>query len=342
MKKIHYIHFIAGAMLLGAFAADPQTHANDPSAESPLAVAVEPVRSEMIRFWETVPGAVRSAGTAQVAARVQGEVLELSAVPGDAVASGDRLARLSSEEWDARLLRAEAERELARLELERVRRLRESRAATQQELDAARARHGAAEAAYEEAVTLLGYTVLRAPFDGLVTARMVEVGDLASPGRTLFEMADPARYRAEVAVPESLARRLEVGDVLECVVDGIRPRVDAPIVEIAPASDPATRTVAVKLDLSGVPGLQNGQFVRARVPGAERTRLVIPADAMARRGQMEYVYVVEANRARMRIIRSVPAEGGKLEVHSGLETDELVVVSALDRLRDGMPVEVER
>ncbi len=327
--------------LVFAGCGDTEHAAPDPGNEADRArVTAVAAVTETFRHREPAPGLVRSADTAAISAEIQGVISEILAAPGQAVRSGEPLVRIRSEEHLARVRRAEAELTIARTELERMRNLVETRAATRQELDGAQARHDSATASLAEAQTFLAHTEIRAPFDGLITHRHLEPGDLASPGRPVLSMAGPDRYRAEVSVPESLATGIRIGDILAYELDTPRRRGEAPVVEIAPASDPQTRTVPVKLALAPSPDLQNGRFIRVYIPGEERTRLLVPETACIRRGQLEYVFTIDNNRTRLTLVRPGATKDGMVEILSGLREGETIVSEPPGHLRDGQPVEL--
>jgi RND family efflux transporter MFP subunit len=111
--------------------------------------------------------------------------------------------------------------------------------------------------------------------------------------------------------------------------------------EISPIADPVSRTFRVKLDLPPVDGLRTGQFGRVSVPVAETRLLLVPREAVLKRGQMEIVFVVRDGRASLRLVKTGKALDGRVEVLSGLEEGDSVVVRDTDRLIDGQPVTVQ-
>jgi multidrug efflux pump subunit AcrA (membrane-fusion protein) len=109
--------------------------------------------------------------------------------------------------------------------------------------------------------------------------------------------------------------------------------------EIAPNADPGSRTFRVKLDLPPAPGLRPGQFVRLQVPVGESRCLRVPASALVQRGQLEIVFVAANQKAQLRLAKTGRCFGNTVEVLSGLDADDSVVVDGADRLSDGQPVE---
>lgn len=307
----------------------------------PVPVSVEEALYKSLPHTEAVPGQVKAAHTAVVSARVQGEVGRMLAAAGQQVRQGEILAELVSDELGARLRRAEAEFEAASLELERVSSLLGSHAATPRELESAEVRHRSTQAAVEEAETFFGYTTVRAPFDGIVTRKHIEAGDLVSPGQPIIALFSPELYRLETRVPESLIALLSVGSEMAFEIDSAHLSGSGVLSELEPVADPLTRTVLVKVDLPDSPALRSGQYGRMLLPAGETRRLTVPEGSVLKRGQLEYVFVVSNDRARLRLIRTGMLQEGRIEVISGLNEGESIVTDVPSGLRDGQPVEVQ-
>jgi len=333
------------ALLAGGLVAGCGKKAADKPAASGLptvrvrALVVEPQRRIAT---EELVGTVRSRQTASLSAKVSGTIQEMTAVPGLVVTQGQVLVVIDAKEIQARLEQAQAVREQAGRELERFRKLLEGQAVTPQEFDAVQSRYRVAEASVKEAETMLSYVRVSAPFDGVVSAKRAEVGDLAAPGRPLVEVEDPKTLRIEVDVPETLIDRVKLSDRLLARAGPGGREVPGTVSEIAPAADPATRTFRVKLDLGPEAGLRSGQFARVSVPVAEMNALRIPAAAVVERGQMELVFVAEGGRARMRLVKTGKRLGDEVEVVSGLNAGETLVWTTGPGLVDGQPVELSK
>jgi multidrug efflux pump subunit AcrA (membrane-fusion protein) len=188
----------------------------------------------------------------------------------------------------------------------------------------------------------LGETRITAPATGVVVDRRVEPGDLAMPGQPLLVLDDPRAYRLEAEVGESAVGGVRLGQRVPVVLDSLGRSLEGRVVEIIPAADPASRTVTVKLDLPGDPGLRSGLFGRARFPAGERQALLVPISALTERGQLTAVYVVDGqNIARLRLVTAGARHADRVEILSGLTAGERIVVEAAARVGDGSPVEAE-
>ena len=258
---------------------------------------------------------------------------------------------------------AQAAASLARATHDRIRTLHDKRSATPQELDqaasaldaanaqlgAARARVAAASAAREAAqaastaaAITASYAVLAAPFDGLVTERSADPGVMATPGLPLVTVEDATGFRLEVALDEARAAhvapgqaaRVEIGD------EGSSNHWtgEARVSEIARV-DPASHSFLIKLDLANGPSLRSGLFGRARFAGPTRQALVIPASAAMRRGQLTFVYAVNAEgRAILQPVSPGAESHGRLEVLAGIRDGDRIIDDPPSSLSDGTPV----
>lgn len=307
----------------------------------PVSVTVAAVENHGLTATEEVVGTVRAKLRTAVEAKLGGRIEALLVVPGQAVRQGETLASLDARETKARLDSAQAVRDQAAQDLDRIRKLVKDGAATASELDAVQAREKVASATVSEAETMLGHARVVAPFDGIITRKLAEVGDLATPGRPLVEIEDPARLRFEADVPESLVDRLQLGTRLPVSISPRKEPLEGIISEIAPVAEAVSRTYLVKLDLPSAPGLRAGQFGRVTVPTGEASTVHVPTGAVLRRGQLEYVFVAATGRAQLRLIRTGKLLAGDVEVVSGLDAGERIVVADPAKLQDGQPLEAK-
>ncbi len=184
-----------------------------------------------------------------------------------------------------------------------------------------------AEAAENEAKVMLSYAVIKAPFTGRVVKKLLDVGDMASPGRPIFFIDAPSRAEVHAVVSESLLPYLKVGQKIEVGIDSLHHTVTGEVREIVPQSDNSTRTVLVKITLPASSDTVNGLFARISVPCGSYHALVIPANAVREVGELYLVDTVDSKgRLERRFIRPGNARGKSVEVLSGLKSGEEVVV----------------
>ena len=310
-----------------------------PGASTP-AISIEsaPATLEAHQATEEVVGTVRSKLRAVIEAKVSGRLLQYLVAPGQLVKSGDLLAELDVQEIRARQEQAKAMLDQAQRDFGRQQQLIASKATSQQELDAAAARVKVTTAGLHEAETMLGYAKVTAPFDGVITRKLADVGDLAMPGKPLMEMEAPANLRFETDLPESLLGDVKSGAILPVTIPTLPKPLAATVSEISPVADAVSRTFLVKLDLPTAAGLRPGQFGRVAVPVAQTQLLLVPGRSVIRRGQMEAVFVVREGHATLRLVKTGKLLDDKIEILSGLEPGDPVVTSDASHLTDGQPV----
>lgn len=307
----------------------------------PAVVRVQQIERKSRVATEEVVGTVRAKLHAVIEAKLSARIEEMPAAPGLNVKAGDLLARLDAREVQARYDRALALRQQAEADLQRANTLVAQKILSPAEFDTVQSRFRVDDAAATEAQTLLGYTKVTAPFDGIVTRKYADVGDLAAPGKPLLEMEDSRELRLEAGVPEAVVGRLALGDKLSVRVSSLSNELVGVVSEISPAADPGSRTFLVKCDLPPAPGLRAGRFGRAAMPVGETSALRVPVSAVLRRGQLELLFVATGGHAEMRIVKTGKRVGNEVELVSGVDAGEAVIVENAAGLVDGQPVEVK-
>jgi len=359
MNRVHG----AAPSLVFAFAAfglgcGTVPHEARPEAGPPLSVAIETVAASASSGGLEATGSVEAARRASPGTILAGRVTTILKREGQRVRQGEALAHVESGDVAAHVAQAEsavvaaraAEANALRMQ-ERLERLVPKQAASPKSLEDATAAHDAALAnlrAAEEGVraarVMLGYGAVSAPFDGVVVKRMVEVGDTASPGVPMFVVVDTAHMKIEAALPESSVRGLAPGTPVSVVVDGTAgDAIAATLAEILPDSDPATRSVTVRVLLDNSDGaLRPGMYARLRFPAGGPPAVSVSSSAIVRQGPLTGVFVVEDDVARLRWISLGDARDGRVEVASGLTAGERVVAAPGVELADGRRIELSR
>ena len=260
---------------------------------------------------------------------------------------------------------ADAAVTLARASHGRIAALHARDAATAQELDeavsalrAAEARLTAADAQVAAAAASLdgarqaeaaataaaSYAALTAPFDGLITERLVDPGALATPGAPLLRIEDPRRFRLEVVVDESRLASIAEGARVEVEFDDDQGEgasttsLNGTIAEISRTVDVGSHSFLVKIDLPARAAMRSGMFARARFGAGSQELLTIPLGAIVPQGQLSTVFVVSTDqRARMRVVDTGVRGADWVEVLAGVSACERVIVSPTG-IRDGTAV----
>ncbi|WP_194756422.1 efflux RND transporter periplasmic adaptor subunit [Aliidiomarina indica] len=299
--------------------------------------------------WTTIPqsrsfsGSMQARQQANLSARITARVADVLVDAGDVVEAGDVLLRLESDDLSSRvrqqeqsLAAAQARVNEARLNFQRSEQLVNQGLLPEARLDEARAQRDSVEAefnrareALSEARTSEGFSVIVAPFSGVISRRVVFTGDTATPGMQLLSLYDPTTLRLEASISESALARLSIGDELMVRLDALQQDVRGQVVEIEPAADAATRSFTVRLVLDAQGNLYPGMYGQVTVPVGERQGLLVPQHWVEQQGQIHFVWINGEQGIERRIVRLGDAfsqEGALwVEVVAGLQAGEYVV-----------------
>lgn len=308
-----------------------------PPEAAPLAARTALVAGEFLPAVIETPATVRPAERAVISAKLTGTIATLPWGLGQEVKAGDLLVSLSVPETEARVRQAQAQLAEAARATERERTLVTKGVNPPDTLRDAEDRLRFAQAGLAEVEALLAHASIRAPFAGVVTEKPVLPGDLATPGLPLLALESTGRLRAEGAVPERAAATLRIGDPLVVVVSDDAAPIEGRIEELSTAADAVSRSVLVKVALPAG-AARSGQFARLQVAVGVSEALLVPASALTRFGQMERVFVVADGRAHLRLVKTGRTVGDRVEILSGLNAGEQVVLAPPAALRDGRPV----
>jgi len=288
------------------------------------------------RVWD---GRVEAVNQATVSAQTSGRIAELPFDVNDYVEAGAVLMRFTDTEQKAALAQAEAAQQeaTARLaeahqEFERFSKMIEnnsvSRAAFDQSRanrDAARARLNATRSRVEGAKEQLEYTVIRAPYAGIVSKRHVELGELVSPGQPVISGLSLQSLRVNVDVPQSMFHAIRTIGKAFVYVKG--ERIAAESLTFFPVADAEANTFRVRVNLpDGAVTLYPGMFVKVGFVVGETQRLLVPAEAVVRRSELSGVYVADGDAVALRQVRLGRRYGDSIEVLSGLSEGEAVAI----------------
>jgi len=327
------------------------------------ASSVQYVKTTVARSGEAgqtlaLPGTLQGFQQAPIAARAAGYVRRWTKDIGSHVAKGEVLAVIESPEVDQQLSQAEAARQqaaaslaLAKSTVERWEALRRKDVVSQQELDERRsgatqaaANLAAADANVQRLRQLQGFTRVMAPFDGVITRRNVEVGDLVdSSGKALFMLTQMDPLRIYVNVPQSYAQLVRAGQKVVVTQAELRGRTfTGEVARSAGAIDPATRTMQVEINLPNRDGtLLPGAYVQVDLPLAGAKTLVVPTNVLLFRGEGTRVALVDgASRVRLKAVTLGRNLGESIEVLGGIADGDRLVVNPSDSLAEGDSVAV--
>jgi RND family efflux transporter MFP subunit len=312
------------------------------SAVSEKMATIKTVRAELASTAGsvTVSGTVTPRDTAKIASRVQGYVAELLVDAGSVVKKDQVLLRIDTKELAERLDQSKANLESAKADLaktrndfERYKALYEKQSIAKKDYDDAQAKYEMAraaeqraEAAVEEAKTMMSYGVVTAPFDGVVSERDVNVGDLATPGKALLTVYKPGTFELVAPVPEQYAPHLRIGSPVQLTVPSINLIQKSEIREVVPQRDEKTRTITVKAALTEAPGLGPGLYGTLIFDTVASEVIAVPKQAVHTVGQLENVRVLQNGTIQIRHVKTGRhLSDGRVEIISGLAPGETVV-----------------
>lgn len=350
---------LSGAIMLTAVACGGGDHAPDRADTRPtIQVQLGTAAAEDWATGTEVTASVLPLLRATPGTVLMGRVDQVMVEEGDRVRKGQGLAHIESRDVSARLAQARAGVAAARAMernaksmYDRMARLHSRKAASDKDLEDAEAGYEAAQANLEvanEAVKVaevyVEYSEVTAPFAGVVLEKLVEVGDMASPGMPLFVIDDVSKVKIEAQVPESTAAGLAIGAPVEIEFQGEYFRGE--LSEVLPAADPRSRTFTVRALLDNLQGrLRPGMFARLRLGGEALPTVAVPATAIVHKGPLTGIFVADGSggdrpTAGLRWITLGRTRDGSVEVLTGLSAGERYVVEPTSQLRDGQPIEV--
>ena len=315
-------------------------------AEGPY---VRVARVALTRAARTVslPAEVRAWQQATLYAKVSGYLKTIAVDKGDRIRRNQILATLEAPEIEQQVLAAKADLELRHQVVERDRGLVGPAVISQQEFDQADAQEKVSAAALARAKAQREYQLLRAPFDGVVTARYADPGALlpAATGSTqaaqpLVEVADLSRLRISLQLGQADAELVRVGDPVQLQLDPSAPPVEAKVSRLSRELDPRTRTMLAEIELHNPPeGIYPGAFINVTLALRGARRPLVPAEALLLQRGEPVVATVTDRRIHFVKVRTGTDDGRDIEVLEGLKGGELVALNLASDAAEGAQVQ---
>jgi RND family efflux transporter MFP subunit len=367
MKLILSVCLLAAASVVVA-----GCHSDEAARPAPAEIVQAQVVESQLRQLPVnlnAVGTLHARENATLSAQVVGRVEQVLVREGDHVAAGQTLAilddatlRASAEQADAAVSAAENQQaaaktnaDLAASTLARYKQLQEQKSVSPQEMDevarraeasnaqvaALGAQANAAKAQASGAHTMLQYARIRAPFAGVITARMVDPGALAAPGVPLLQVDQIGPLQLQATVDESAIAQVRLGMSIRVSVDGASMAGDSgKVEEIVPAADPSSHTFLIKIDLAPSKGLRAGMYGTAQISTGTHQAILAPSSAIVSRGSLPCAYVLDSNGiAQLRYVTTGAAEGSLVEILSGISAGEKLIDAPADRDLAGKRIE---
>ena len=334
--------------LSGCGEKDKQQQATTPTATVKANIAV--VQKAVLPIIATAPGGVIAEQQAQIASRLMGFIREMNVHEGQNVVAGQQLFTVDPTDIQgqvsqakAGLAQAEAALADAKTDYTRFGNLYKEEAIPKQQWDKVRLQYqvaeqqaAAARAGLGTAAAQMRYATLTAPFAGIITQKLANVGDLAAPGRPVLMLENPSKLQVQTNVSSEVFAHLKLGDSVSLEAGDTGTAVTGSIARLVPAADPATHTYLVKIDLPQGSGLKSGMYILVAFAIGQREGVRVPQSAVLDRAGITGVFVVDAQGiAHYRMVRVGEATDGQVEIQAGLVSGERVVTSGTTELQSG-------
>lgn len=347
---IKYVVFVS--LLLGPVACDRLTSqdqksppGNDSKRTERPAHAVETVMvtRQAVRLKRTLTGTLEAPRTVHIHSEKSGRIIDLPYYEGDKVKKGAVLVRLDDALLRAVIAKVTVSRKQADVDLKRLQKLVPRKLATEDELDRARTAVELARAEESLQRTLLSRSVISAPFNGVISARLKEPSDIVSINEHILTLIDPDIMTAAVQVPEQLHSRVSVGDAVKVRIDSLGDQsFSAKILRIHPVVDAQTRQGTVEIRLIPVPGNAHpGQLCRVTLETAETPRLLIPLYALQFDSHGSFVYQLSEESKAMHTAVTIGLQiGESIEIIDGVNDGDQIISRGFLGLKPGKKVRV--
>lgn len=317
-------------------------------------VTAAPVREETWPNTVTATGSIAAVQGVTVGAEMAGKVVKIAFEAGAVVKAGDLLVQLDTSTEEAQLRSAEASAALTKANVDRSRDLAEKKTISQAELDAAEAQYKQSVAQADNFRAVIAKKTIRAPFDGRLGLRRVNIGEILHEGDPISTLQTLEPVYANFSIPQQQLSLLDAGSVVHVTTDAAPGKVfEGKITAISPEIDQVTRNVRVQATIANVgEKLRAGMFANVEVIlPTEQKGLIIPATAVLYAPYGDSVFVVEEKKdeksgqvqkvLRQQFIRLGGSRGDFVTVVGGLKVGESVVTSGVFKLRAGTPVVVD-
>ncbi len=312
-------------------------------------VAVEVAALSPADVYIETSGTVKARTVSMIASRMMGVITAMKVQEGDRVQAGQVLAMVDDSDVVQKVKAAEKgveaaaqQKSLADITYQRYKGLHDDRALTGQELDQAETQKNVTEMEYERARAMLreaqvyqGFTRIVAPFSGIITEKKADVGGMAVPGMPLFTLEDTSGYRVEANVDEQYGGIVKRGTQAMITIDPRSRELSGTVSDVIPSVDPSTRTFLVKIAISGS-GVRNGSYGKVSIPVAKKDILLVNKKAVVQRGQLTGIYTVDSSSViTYRLVRIGRTYGDRVEILSGINPGEKIIVNGAEKAVDG-------
>lgn len=335
------LYLLLGLTLLLCACSDDDAAKKGMAGPKPVQVEATTVSRQSLGQSITRTGTLRAEQEVKLLAEEEGRVDKVPVYEGDQVKQGDLLLQLDDSQLRAELKKAAAQRKQANLDVQRLKRLQKSKLIAEDELARARTAFDIAAAEEDLLQTRLDNTRITAPFDGVVSQRLVEPGDVAAKFSHLLTLTATDSLLAELAISELLLPGVALEDKVTIMLDALGDqRLSGSVLRIHPTVNPVTRQGIVEVRVEQPPEqARPGQLCRVQLNLRAQPRLLVPFSALRRDTQGEFVYRIDSEqKARRNAVRSGIHLDDTVEILDGLTEGDQVVSHGFLGLGDGMTV----
>nr|WP_319399418.1 efflux RND transporter periplasmic adaptor subunit [uncultured Carboxylicivirga sp.] len=313
------------------------------------------IKADKVAKMYTFSGTVSSVKKSTLSTRIMGQIEKVLVHEGDRVQKGQLLVALKSNDIiakksqvEANIAAAKASFENAKTDYNRIKSLFESKSATQKELDditthylMAKAQLTAAKEAKIQVEETLNYADIKAPYDGVITDRFIDGGDMANPGMPLIAIESPSKFEVITRVPESEINLIEKADSVKVQLNHSTQNIKGYVARVSPSSRFSGSQFEARVILEPTKEqlsiIRSGVFAKVELAKGSEEKILVPTNLIVNRGQLNGIWSVSASgHAILRWVQLGETRGNKTEIISGLSTGDQLILESKSRLYDGL------
>ena len=359
MKNIYRTTLFVLTILVSSCGSDEKKIVHDNS--SPIVVKVSSISLDNSNTFLSASGKIEAVNSANLSTRVMGFVNKVHVKVGDKVKKGQLLLSINNADLEAKLaqvnasiIEATAAFQNSEKDFNRYAALFKDNSASQKELDDITAHYNMSKARLEAANQMknevnaqFSYVNIRAPFNGVITNKFIEAGNMANPGVPLLSVESPNSFHVMAMVPESQISQIRIYTEVDVLIKSLNKILKGKVVEVSTSAKNTGGQYLVKIMLDKTEDkILSGMFVSVQFP-VERTKttpnvVLVSTGALIYKGQLKGIYTVsQNNKALLRWLRLGRTFGDKIEVLSGLSEGEEYIISAEGKLYNGAKVSIQ-
>lgn len=310
---------------------------------SPSLVEVAAVKLQILNRIDSYTGDVKARRMVRIFTQEAGKLLELPYYEGDTVKKSDLLVQLDDALLKAQFNKAQATYQQTQINNKRFHLLAAKKMVAEEEVLRAETEEKIAKADQELLATRLSYSQITAPFNGVITARLAEVGDIVTANTQVYTLLDPNSLFIETSLPEYSFAQLKLHDKATIHIDALGAATwQGRVSRLHPTLDPNTRQGKVEITLNSLPNTAKvGQFARVTFDTLLQPQLTVPYSALRRDREGEFVFLVASDK---RVTRQTVHSGLRLaelvEITEGLSEGQLIVIRGFLGLQAGKTVQI--